>query len=232
MKKTLLFAFALTILAFSSCTTKKGFVTKLPKQEIADVQRFPSLSDIDILDKHSNSSFCDSLSLLTRTNIDLFLENQSNIDITGVIDIEDTTILLKVNDEIRQIMGRAFDNKDIAFIPIPPTIDSILDAQGKRFGLITYSTGFERSATDWGALMKSVAVSLAASMAYSMASGGYYYLFLDDSYTNAFSFIGLMIVDAQNNNIAFYNNSRLEEKPSRKYCTDRHFMELYYRYWR
>ena len=120
MKKTLLFAFALTILAFSSCTTKKGFVTKLPKQEIADVQRFPSLSDIDILDKHSNSSFCDSLSLLTRTNIDLFLENQSNIDITGVIDIEDTTILLKVNDEIRQIMGRAFDNKDIAFIPIPP----------------------------------------------------------------------------------------------------------------
>ena len=225
MKKTLLFAFALTILAFSSCTAKKGFVTKLPKQEIADVQRFPSLSDIDILDKHSNSSFCDSLSLLTRTNIDLFLENQSNIDITGVIDIEDTTILLKVNDEIRQIMGRAFDNKDIAFIPIPPIIDSILDAQA-------YSTGFERSATDWGALMKSVAVSLAASMAYSMASGGYYYLFLDDSYTNAFSFIGLMIVDAQNNNIAFYNNSRLEEKPSRKYCTDRHFMELYYRYWR
>ena len=39
MKKTLLFAFALTVLAFSSCTAKKGFVTKLPKQEIANVQR-------------------------------------------------------------------------------------------------------------------------------------------------------------------------------------------------
>ena len=75
------------VLAFSSCTAKKGFVTKLPKQEVADVQRFPSLSDIDILDKHSNSTYCDSLSLLARTNIDLFLENQSNIDITGVIDI-------------------------------------------------------------------------------------------------------------------------------------------------
>ena len=36
----------------------------------------------------------------------------------------------------------------------------------------------------------------------------------------------------ESRNIAFYNNSRLEEKPSRKYCTDRHFMELYYRYWR
>ena len=182
MKKVLYFA--LIVLAFSSCTAKKGFVTKLPKQEVADVQRFPSLSDIDLLDKHSNSMFSDSLSLLARTNMDLFLENQSNIDITGVIDIEDTTVLRKVHNEIRQIMGQAFDNKDIAFIPITPTIDSILDAQGKRFGLIAYSTGFERSATDWGALMKSVAVSLAASMAYSMASGGYYYLFLDDSYTS------------------------------------------------
>lgn len=172
MKKVLYFA--LIALAFSSCTTKKGFVTKLPKQEIADVQRFPSLSDIDILDKHSNSTFSDSLSLLARTNIDLYLENQSNIDITGIIGIEDTIVLQKVDEEIRQVMGRAFDNKDIAFIPIPPTIDSILDAQGKRFGLITYSTGFERSGTDWGALMKSVAVSLAASMAYSLASGGYY----------------------------------------------------------
>lgn len=34
------------------------------------------------------------------------------------------------------------------------------------------------------------------------------------------------------NNIAFYNNSKFEGRPSRQHNIDRQFMELYYRYWR
>ena len=134
----------LMVLAFSSCTAKKGFVTKLPKQEIADVQRFPIISDIYALDKNDNGYRSDSLSLLSVQCVNNYLDKQTNIDITKNIEVNDTTLLRMVSDEIRGLSETAFDNKEIALVPIPHTIDSLLEVQGKRFGLLIYANGFER----------------------------------------------------------------------------------------
>lgn len=222
MKTTKFFTlFALMlVLALSSCSTKKGFVTKLPKQEIADVHRFAAVSDIFALDKNDNGFRSDSLSTLSRQCIDAYLDKQENIEIKGRIEINDTLVQRKVNDEIRQLADVAFDNKEIALIPIPRTIDSLLETQGKRFGSLAYATGFERYESNFWKSM---------SQAIIMMRGGATL----NPYYDHLSMIALMIVDADKNNIAFYNNSTLrDEWPSRQYCIDRHFMELYYRYWR
>ena len=208
------------VLALSSCTAKKGFISKLPKQEIADVQRFAVVSDIFALDKNDNGFRSDSLSALSMKCIDAYLNKQENIEIKGRIEINDTLAQRKVNDEIRQLADIAFDNKEIVLIPIPRTIDSLLETQGKRFGLLVYATGFERYESNFWKAM---------SQAIIMMRGGATL----NPYYDRLSMIALMIVDADKNNIAFYNNSTLrDEWPSRQYCVDRHFMELYYRYWR
>lgn len=209
----------LMVLAFSSCTAKKGFVTKLPKQEIADVQRFPIISDIYALDKNDNGYRSDSLSLLSVQCVNNYLDKQTNIDITKNIEVNNTILLRKVSDEIRGLSETAFDNKEIALIPIPHTIDSLLEVQGKRFGLLIYANGFERYEKN---RLK------AFNQALIMMQGGATL----NPYYDYFSTISLFIVDSSNNNIAFYNHSKIEERPSRQYCIDRHFMELYYRYWR
>ena len=219
MKRFALFGFALVVFVSSSCTAKKGFVTKLPKQEIVDVQRFPIVSDIYALDKNDYGFRSDSLSALSVVCIDNYLDKQNNICIGGNIKIDDTIVQKKVNEEIRKLSETSFDNKEIAFIPIPATVDSILESHGKRFGLLVYATGFERYEKN-----RLKAFVQAATIMQGGATINPYY--------DYFSTISLMIVDADRNNIAFYNNSRLEERPSRQYCIDRQFMELYYRYWR
>ncbi len=219
MKRFALFGFALVVFVSYSCTAKKGFVTKLPKQEIVDVQRFPTVSDIYALDKNDYGFRSDSLSALSVVCIDNYLDKQNNIGIGGSIEIDDTIVQKKVNEEMRKLAETSFDNKEIAFSPIPATVDSILEAYGKRFGLLVYATGFERYEKN-----RLKAFVQAATIMQGGATINPYY--------DYFSTISLMIVDADRNNIAFYNNSRLEERPSRQYCIDRQFMELYYRYWR
>ena len=217
MEKALFFV--LVLLSFISCTAKKGFVTGLPKQEIEDVQRFPILSDIFALDKNDYGFLCDSLSTLSAKCIDSYLDKQNNIDITGRIEINDTVIQQRINNEIRKLAEIAYDNEEIALISIPATIDSLLEAQGKRFGLLFYATGYERYETNWGK-----AYNRYVSMARGLPNSDPYYDFMSN--------IALIIVDADKNNIAFYNNSKFEGRPSRQHNIDRQFMELYYRYWR
>jgi len=217
MKKVLFFV--LVLMSLISCTAKKGFVTNLPKQEIEDVQRFPVLSNIFALDKNDYGFRSDSLSTLSTQYIDSYLDKQNNIDITGRIEINDTVVQRKINEEIRNLADRAYDNEAIAIIPIPLTIDSILEAQGKRFGLLIYAAGYERYEVNWQKTYRRF-----ASAARGLPDFDHYYDF--------WSSIALIIVDADKNNIAFYNDSKFEGKPSRQYNIDRQFMELYYRYWR
>ena len=217
MKKVLYFT--LLVVVFASCTAKKGFVTKIAKQDIVDIQRFPVLSDIYALDKNDNGFVSDSLSSLSDQCIDNYLDRQNNICFGGNVVFDDSIVQQKVNNEIRKLAEIAYDNEEIAFVPIPPTIDSLMEAIGKRFGLLVYATGYERYESSFFGILTQAWYS---TRGYANPKPYYEY----------FSNIALMIVDSEKNNIAFYNHSALKEKPSQQYCIDRHFMILYYRYWR
>ena len=87
-------------------------------------------------------------------------------------------------------------------IPIPPTIDSILEARNERFGLLAYSRGFVRTDDNYDKEVgKGVAVGL-------LTLGTYYSL----PYKYA-TLGGIVIVDSQNDNIAFVNTEKYQYHP-------------------
>ena len=87
-------------------------------------------------------------------------------------------------------------------IPIPPTIDSILEARNKRFGSLAYSRGFVRTDDNYDREVgKGVAVGLLTlgtyfSLPYKCVTQG-----------------GIVIVDSQNNNIAFVSTESFDYHP-------------------
>lgn len=199
MKKTLLFAFIL--LTFSSCALS-GFTTKTPKSEISDVQRFIPVCDIDLLDKYDNGGHSDSLSELCRLSIDNVLARDKSIGLTGNITIKDTVVQNKVNNELRQLIDDG-NLKQKAQYTYLPTVDSILKQNGKRFGLLVYHVGFERTKQNWGEI-------IFKSIAY------YYGAYGASSYNEAFSKLTLIIYDAENKNLPFYHFSiKPDKKPTR-----------------
>ena len=219
MKKSLFFALVLVV--FASCKSHVGFVTKLPKQEICDVQCIPPVCDIRLIDKHDIGERNDSLSNLAVQHVEDFLCQQNKIDITNTIYIDDTIIQRKINNEVRQVMEIALKNISLDTLKIREltTIDSILSEQGKRFALLVYQTGFIRYERNWGRIF-------AQAFDYYI---GYYY---GDKYEEEHSFMQLIIYDAMNKNLAFYNCHHMpEHNPSEAYVVKEHFKQLYRIYW-
>ena len=82
-----------------------------------------------------------------------------------------------------------------------PVIDSLLEANGKRFGLISMSTGFTRAKYNYGLqIVKGILVGILTMGMYVEVP------------VSANSSLSIMIVDAKENNVAFFNNSYLQDE--------------------
>lgn len=179
---------------FASCSANRGFVSTAKRAEIKQVQQFEPLTLIGIIEKGDKIAYSDSLTEIAQGLFETALAKDETLPVTGKITIEDSIINNRVQNEIFMIM-RYIDGKvRVKDIPIPPTIDSILEARGERFGLLAYSQGFVRTDDNYNKEVgKGAAVSLLTLGTYNRMP--YKYV------THG----GILIVDSQNNNIAFVN---------------------------
>ena len=179
---------------FTSCSANRGFVSTAKRAEIKQVQQFEPLTLIGVIEKDDKMAYSDSLTEIAQGLFETALDNDEILPVTGKIIIEDSIINNRVQYEIYMMMRYIDGRVRVKDIPIPPTIDSILEARSERFGLLAYSRGFVRTDNNYNKEVgKGVAVSLLTLGTYN--SMPYKYV----------THCGIVIVDSQNDNIAFVN---------------------------
>jgi hypothetical protein len=124
------------------------------------------------------------------------------LPVKGHIVIEDTVVNNKVQYEIYMLMNYLENNVKAKDIPIPPVIDSILEARNERFGLLAYNWGFTRTGGNYaGQIGKGVLIGV-------LTMGTMYTVPYKDM-----SRCGLIIVDSKNNNLAYVATANRESNP-------------------
>jgi hypothetical protein len=182
-----------------SCTTTKPFVSSVNPNELTDVQRFEPLSFIQLIEIGNSGQFNDSLSLLSKKLINETLDGYKEIvPISNAIAIDGFFEKIAVEEEIEFLCTATDKGSNLSIMKITPVIDSILDAREKRFGMLTFSTGFTRAKYNYGLqVFKSIFLGVFTLGMYVQTP------------VKASSTVYIMIVDAKDNNIAYFRKSFL-----------------------
>jgi hypothetical protein len=204
MKKTSLFIIVTILLGgvFASCSANRGFVSSLTPADISHVQQFESLNYVGIIEKGNNVTYSDTLTEDAKVLFEKELSRSNTLPVKGNIAIEDSLVNNRVQYEIYMLMNYIDNNFKVKDIPIPPVIDSILEANNERFGLLAYNWGFTRTGSNYAKQIgKGVLIGV---------------LTLGTVYTVPYKDIskcGLIIVDSHNNNLAYVATAIRESNP-------------------
>ena len=204
MKKTLLIIVASFLFGgfFASCTANRGFVSSLTRADIRQVQQFEPLSYVGIIEKGNDVTYSDSLTKVAKTLFEKELARSRTLPVKGNIVIEDSIVNNRVQYEIYMLMNYLENNVKAKDIPIPPVIDSILEARNERFGLLAYNWGFTRTGGNYaGEIGKGVLIGV-------LTMGTMYTVPYKDM-----SKCGLIIVDSKYNNLAYVATANRESNP-------------------
>lgn len=204
MKKT--FVIIITVILFggffASCSANRGFVSSLTRADIRQVQQFEPLNYVGIIEKGNNITYSDSLTKVAKTLFEKELTRSRTLPAKGNIIIEDSIVNNKIQYEIYMLMNYLENNVKAKDIPIPPVIDSILEARNERFGLLAYNWGFTRTGGNYaGQIGKGVLIGV-------LTMGTMYTVPYKDM-----SKCGLIIVDGKYNNLAYVATANRESNP-------------------
>lgn len=183
MKKSLVFIITSVLVGgfMLSCSTNRGLVSSLTSADIQRVIQFDPLTFIRS-SKGDTLKYNDSLSVIAKSLFETELSRSKTLPIKGNLVIEDSDVNSRIQDETYALMNLV-NNVNVKSIPIPPTIDSILEARNERFGLLVYNYGFIRSL------------------------GTVYTLPYKDTNSE------IIIVDSQNNNLVYVATAKSESSP-------------------
>jgi hypothetical protein len=186
---------------FSSCTTTKILTSNVKPIEVTDLRMMEPFSYISMIKKGNRSQLDDSISFISKQLVLKVIESyKGQVPLTGEIILSDTAINHSLEKEYELLILTADRTKNITNLKITPTLDKILEANGTRFGLLIVTTGFTRAKGNYG---KQVAKGAALGI---LTLGMYYQVPV-----KAYSTIYAMIVDSQEDNIAFFRKSFLQD---------------------
>ncbi len=211
-----LWYYILIISCFCSCSTSRLLMSNVNPSEINDLQIFEPFSYINLIYKNNYGVYNDSISQKSKQIVTEVISSNKRIPVSGLVSVNDSIVFKKVEKEVEYLCLNSNKN-DFSSIIIPPTIDSLLESRGKRFGLITVTTGFTRTRENYTKqIVKGLTVSL-------FSLGMYYQTPVKSNST-----IYTIIVDAQQNNIAFYRKSSLQDyEPLHKVIIESQIEELF-----
>lgn len=220
MKKAFIMAFSIMLVGlFASCTANRGFVSSLTRADIRQVQQFEPLNYVGIIEKGNNITYNDSLTDVAKTLFEKELSRTKTIPVKGSIVIEDSLVNNRVQNEIYLLMNYVENNVRIKDLPIPPTIDSILDARNERFGLLAYNWCFTRTGGNYaGQIGKGVLIGV-------LTMGAMYTVPYKDM-----SRCGVIIVDSKYNNLAYVATANRESDPLKAETYRRQMEDLLKKY--
>ncbi|HPO62798.1 MAG TPA: hypothetical protein PK762_06910 [Candidatus Kapabacteria bacterium] len=203
MKRFSIFILILSSILFVSCSSVSKIQTsKVKPYEIKELQKFKTISYVELIESGNDAVFNDSISKKSENALSEALMNyKDKISLKGEIIVNDTFLQKQIELEI-SFLYYSIDAQDIfSTLKITPKIDSLLESKGKRFGLITIVSGFTRAKGNYGA-------QIAKGIGMGIATLGFYSETPIESYSN----LCIMIVDSKENNIAFFRKSSLKEE--------------------
>ena len=183
--------------ALSSCTTTKLLTSNVQPSEVTDIKLLEPYSYISMIKQGNNGQLDDSISSVSKElNINILRNLYGQIPVTGEIILSDHDTNETLEQEVESLVQIADRSKDISYVRITPTLDKILEANEARFGLIIVCAGFTREKGNYGKeIVKGAALGL-------LTMGMYY-----QTPIKAHSTIYAMIVDSEQDNVAFYRKS-------------------------
>jgi hypothetical protein len=201
--KTLSIGLVLLTFILGSCSTSKLLTSGLKPNEITDLYYIEPVSYISLIEQGDKMILNDSLSNDSKQLLNKIVHDfKRNIPLTGDIIVTNIAIKQRLVKEIEHLYLTAKNLKNISNIRITPVIDSLLESNNKRFGLITVSSGYTRTQSNY----HNKQVMNAMGNATHLLTGGIF-PHAPAKANKAYSTLYVMIVDADQNNISFYRKS-------------------------
>ncbi len=201
MKRRYLLVLISLLLSWVSCAPVGPFTSKTKPEEVTELLKFETLSLIYLFEKGNKAFFNDSLSKISKNYFDGGLRTLSKIPVSSFLSVDDTSLQNRIDAEILFLQLSAEKNNRVSEISITPLIDSLLEANGKRFGLLTITHGFTRTKGNYrGQIGKGVATGILTL--------GMFYTVPIKATTSVYA----LIADSKSNNLAFYQKSSVQDQ--------------------
>jgi hypothetical protein len=212
-----------------SCSTTELSTSEVKPSEVVDLQYFEPFSYVSGNKKMLN----DSLSSVSKQLLnEVVLEFKDKISLTGAILVTNNAIKQRLEKEIENLIVSANDIKllSLSSIRITPLIDSLLESNNKRFGLITSERGYV-STHDAIQKGEQIAASVIIGVSLLILAHGNFNPFLFPQSDKSYSDLYIMIVDADQDNIAFYRKSFRYGDPTDKNVLTYQFKKIFKDYY-
>ena len=206
----------------TSCSTSKILTSDVKSVEITEMLKIEPFSYVSLIEKGNRSAYNDSISSSTQLVLNESLETfRGKLRLSSEeIKLTDSLERKKLERELNFLIMSAERNRSVKDIPITPLIDSLLNANDKRFGLIIVQSGFTRAKGNYGN-------QIAKGIGMGILTMGMYY----QTPIKANSTLYAVIVDNKNRNVAFYNKSILQDKePTEKENIIRQLNQIFEKY--
>lgn len=190
------------IALFFPCCRPLPLVSSIRPTEVKDVQKFEPFSYISLVKTENQGHYNDSLSQISKTLLSRALDRfKPRLPLSGKIAVTDSLALLQLKRELNFICINAERYKDVSHLKISPFLDSLVEKTGKRFALLTFSTGFTRAKGNYaGEIAKGIGIGILTLGMYVQTP------------IKARSVVYAVIVDSKENNVAFYQRSLLDDE--------------------
>ena len=205
-----------SILLITSCsTTSEIYKSDVPQNEVNNIVVFEPCCDLGIIESGSMIIPHKESNKKTSEHIKKFMKKYKKyFRVKEIIDLDSADVrFIKICDySFFNLQNANKKKRDFASHPI---IDSILAANNARFGLLIDYSGFFRTN---GNINAETAKGIVAA-----ALIGYGSIPIESN-----SVLHAIIIDSQNNNIAFYRNSHLKNSsPVNTRTIERHIIDIF-----
>ena len=202
MKRFSLCLLIVASISLFSCTTTKPLISSVDVSQISELALLEPIAYISLIEQGNRAELNDSLSYESTILISDLIRNVTGMPFVESVIPDDEVTRRMLNSEL-EVYFTALENtkpKKRHEIEVPPTIITVLKANGYRFGLAVISEGFTRKKGNYGG---QVAQSIAIGVATAILSGGMVaaYPIPVKSRSN----ISCIIIDAQTESAIFYN---------------------------
>ncbi len=198
--------FTISLFGFVSCAPTALVGNGITPTMVKDMALLPSDSQIGLIEQGNNVVIDKKLTQLARRN---FVSLTKTPAVQKWLHLSADTLQIDSASHKRMykqqinLINAILRSHNINGLPIPPLIDSILETNHKRFGLIYFQSGFTRSADNRAAkVAESIGIGLLSLGTVVPISN------------SAASTMYCVIVDAETNSVLYYDtSSQLDNQP-------------------
>jgi len=187
----------------SCTTTSKMLVSDRSPSYIKKLDYFEPITLIHLIKEKNKSQASDSLSILTKYQVDSILSTRSRFKIGKQLQAEEKDYeKQKLNRELIAMTNYAIQQNSVKGMDIPETVKTVMEKNGSDFALTVVVNGFTRAEGNYGKQVgKGIGVGLLTLGLYTPVP------------IKANSTVHFLICDKQKNNIALYRRSFVEKNP-------------------